>query len=123
MKKFATKESDIQKAIKDYLLLIGAVVVKHRNVGIRKPDGGFIPVARDEIGAADLVACVPPNGKYLAVECKNEKGKPTPAQLDFLERVKTKGGIAVLARSIDDVRDALQKDALKDLSRFKSAIC
>ena len=46
-------------------------------------------------------------GQVLAVECKRPSGKTTPEQELFLGLVKRHGGVAVLARSVDDVRQAL----------------
>jgi hypothetical protein len=40
---------------------------------------------------------------FTAIEVKTPKGKPTPEQLHFLKRVKELGGIAGIARSVDDV--------------------
>jgi hypothetical protein len=37
-------EANIKCAIRDYLELRGCVVVPVRNVGIRKKDGGYIPL-------------------------------------------------------------------------------
>jgi hypothetical protein len=40
---------------------------------------------------------------FTAIEVKTPDGKPTPEQLHFLNRVKELGGIAGIARSVDDV--------------------
>ena len=40
---------------------------------------------------------------FAAIEVKTPTGKPTPEQLHFLDRVKHFGGIAGIARSVDDV--------------------
>lgn len=39
---------------------------------------------------------------FTAIEVKTPTGKPTPEQLHFLQRVKDLGGIAGIARSVDD---------------------
>jgi hypothetical protein len=40
---------------------------------------------------------------FTAIEVKTPTGKPTPEQLHFVNRVKDLGGIAGIARSVDDV--------------------
>jgi hypothetical protein len=40
---------------------------------------------------------------FTAIEVKTPTGKPTPEQLHFVQRVKDLGGIAGIARSVDDV--------------------
>ena len=46
-------------------------------------------------------------GRFLAIEAKAPHGKPSPAQTEFLDRVRKDGGIAILAYSVDDVIDGL----------------
>ena len=40
---------------------------------------------------------------FVAIEVKTASGKPTPEQLNFVNRVKELGGIAGIARSVEDV--------------------
>lgn len=40
---------------------------------------------------------------FVAVEVKTPNGKATPEQVNFVNRVKEHGGIAGIARSVDDV--------------------
>jgi hypothetical protein len=46
-------------------------------------------------------------GQFLAIEVKSAKGKVTPAQQGFLNQVTWAGGKAFVARSVDDVKQAL----------------
>ncbi len=39
---------------------------------------------------------------FTAIEVKTPTGKPTPEQLHFIDRVKQLGGIAGVARSVED---------------------
>lgn len=47
-------------------------------------------------------------GRPLAIEVKSEKGRLRPEQREFLERFRSEGGIAFMARSIDDVKRELE---------------
>lgn len=118
------KEQDIQRAVKDYLKYIGAVVMKFPSVGIRKPDGSYIPLPKDEVGVSDLIGCLP-GGRFFSCEIKRPGKKPTAHQLAFLEKVNAKGGLGIVAYDLEDVRDALQKEAERNLraEQGKVAVC
>lgn len=45
---------------------------------------------------------------FLAIEVKGERGKATDAQVNFISRVKADGGLAGVARSIDDALGIIQ---------------
>jgi hypothetical protein len=96
------KESVIQKQILDYLKLQRVLCFKHRNVGIKKANGSFIPLPFGEKGISDIIACTP-TGKFLAIEVKVPGGRVSPEQKQFLDNVNQRGGIAILAFSLDDV--------------------
>lgn len=53
------------------------------------------------LGVSDILGIY--KGKFLAIELKAPKGKPSLAQVDFLDRVRSEGGIAILAYSLEDV--------------------
>ena len=96
-------EQAVQKVIIDYLKLKKYLVFKHRNVGIyKKATNSYIPLSFGEKGISDIIACSP-QGTFIAVEVKKPGGKPSPDQLRFLEEVKVRGGVGILAYSLDDV--------------------
>lgn len=47
------------------------------------------------------------DGRCIAIECKRPSGKMTPEQAAFLDCVRANGGVALVARSVDDVVEAL----------------
>lgn len=55
-------------------------------------------------GSADLVGIVAPHGRWIAIEVKRPGKRPTAAQLRFLERVRSLGGVGVW---IDDAESAI----------------
>lgn len=69
------------------------------------------------VGSADLIGyrmvTVTPDmvGKKLAVfvsvEAKDDKGRAKPEQIAWFEQIKAAGGIAVIARSVEDVKEAI----------------
>lgn len=59
-------------------------------------------------GCGRYAGCLVCEGKgkvavQLAVECKSQDGKLSPHQRAFLSMIEAAGGIAVVARSVDDV--------------------
>lgn len=69
--------------------------------GKRKTRAGL-----EAAGAADLIGWTH-DGKFLAIECKAEKGRPSEAQIKFLSLVNAAGGIGFIAKSADDVKKHL----------------
>lgn len=57
-------------------------------------------------GVPDLLCCV--RGAFLAIELKSptSTGKPTPSQAVVGTRIRAAGGLWLVARSLDEVRDA-----------------
>lgn len=100
-------ESQIQKEILDYLKLRRVLCFKHRNVGIKKPNGSYIPLAFGEKGISDIIGCLP-NGKFLAIEVKQPKGRASPEQLDFLARLNAQGGVGFIAHSLDEAMEWME---------------
>ena len=93
-------EQHIQKQILDYLRLRGIPRYKHQNFGLRKPDGGYIPTHTR--GVSDIIGCIPKTGRFLAIEVK-----PTGEQQQFIDTINEAGGLAFVARSVEDVASIL----------------
>ena len=92
-KKSPQSEKEITKAIRGTLKALG---IFHWKVlqGL-----GSTPGVPDILGIWQ--------GKLLGIECKTQKGKLSHHQEKFIERINREGGIAFVARSIDDVIDGL----------------
>jgi hypothetical protein len=86
--------SQLVKSIKKLITEHGGFCYKHYAGG---------PVGLN--GVSDLIGCY--RGKALAIEVKSGKDKLTDAQSKFLENWRRAGGIALEARSIKEVADAL----------------
>lgn len=53
-------------------------------------------------GSSDILG-VTPKGKLIACEVKTLTGRLRPEQKAFLDRVKVNSGLAIVARSVDDL--------------------
>lgn len=59
-------------------------------------------------GVPDIICCY--MGKFLAIECKANGGKPTALQLREMDRIREAGGIAIIVdeHTIDYVAAVLE---------------
>lgn len=83
------EETNITKSIRDYLKIMHIFHWKQWQ-GI-----GSSP------GISDIIGIY--KGRPLAIEVKTLRGKVTDDQQNFLDNFKDAGGIAIVARSVDDV--------------------
>lgn len=60
-------------------------------------------------GVPDIIACV--NGRFLAIECKAGRNKPTALQVREIESIRKAGGVAVVANeeNWDEVRPLVRE--------------
>ena len=75
-------EKIYENKIKSYLKSIGAYFIKTHGDRFSK------------VGTPDILACI--NGKFVAVEVKGEKGKPSDLQLYHIEQIKKAGGYGII---------------------------
>lgn len=99
MKRGTPKESEIQKAILDYLTL-------RRVFHYRNNSGAFVDANKHfyrfgALGSPDIVAVM--KGQYVGIEVKRQGGKQSDGQKEFQQQLEAAGGLYILAMSIDDV--------------------
>ena len=88
------KESAIVKSILQYLKTLPVCFAW-------KEHGGMYGTA----GIPDIIACI--GGKFYGFEVKTERGKPTALQEATMRKIQAAGGIAVVVRSVADVKAVL----------------
>jgi hypothetical protein len=93
------KETDIQAAILDYLLLKGRFFWRNNRRAFKTERGGFYRVGTP--GAPDIIGCV--DGKFAGLEVKTAKGKLSDDQEAFAGRLHANGGRYAIVRNLDDV--------------------
>jgi hypothetical protein len=86
-------ESDITKAIRNLLDTLG--IFHWKNFG--GPMG--------QKGVPDILGSF--NGRLMGIEVKTVTGKLSDAQERFIQNINAAGGIAFVARSVDDVIENL----------------
>ena len=94
-------ESKIQREILKYLETAPSVAYFFRhNVGAFKLKGRYVRFGVP--GQSDILGILK-GGRFLAIEVKRPKKNRTPAQVEFQETVNNAGGLAFVARNIEDV--------------------
>lgn len=94
----STPEGEIKKQIIEWLKL--------KRIFHWTNQAGKIPGRKLlKVGIADILGIY--NGRMLAIEVKAGTGKLTDEQAEFIYSVRTNGGIAFVARSIEDVEKGL----------------
>lgn len=58
------------------------------------------------IGSSDIIG-ITPEGRFLAIEVKTQTGRPSQQQLTFIDAVRQNGGVAGIARSVQDALDLI----------------
>lgn len=102
-----TPEAIVLSSVLHYLRARrGVAWIMRMNTGAMKLDGRFMRFGVK--GCSDIIGQMQ-DGRFLAIECKSAEGRCTREQQAFLDRVKRHGGIAGVARSIDDVDDILEE--------------
>lgn len=115
----AVSEDAVKRAVIDLLQHHPSVAFAHRiNTG-----SGYLVAARDwrRLHAGGLIRSITARfirfafpgcsdilgmlrgGRFIAIECKSSDGTLSPEQIVFLDLVTRHGGLAIVARSIDDV--------------------
>ena len=57
------------------------------------------------VGIPDIIGCI--DGKFFAIEVKAERGITSEAQKIQIELIKDAGGIAFVAKSVDEVKQQI----------------
>jgi len=100
------REKDLSKQISDYLTIqenAGKLIFFRTNSfcgAITRPDGSKGWVKNNKPGVADYFMLLP-NGYYLLVELKSDKGKQSQAQKDFQDKVERLCGYYQVVKSLD----------------------
>lgn len=86
------KISETNKAtllIKEALFKKG-VYAWRNSVGMLKTEHGIYQMGK--VGSSDLMAVLPPTGRFLGIEIKKGKDKLRPEQIGFIKNIQAMGG-------------------------------
>lgn len=88
------READILKRVMIEASKLGMRVFRNHTGGVYAKDGTFHRFGLC-VGSSDLIGWTP-DGRFAAIEVKSPTGKPSQAQLNFIEQVKKSGGFACI---------------------------
>lgn len=103
-------EKDIQTSIIDYLTRCSAIAWVHRlsSGKFRVVDqSGTRWIQAGWVGAPDIIGMTT-KGQFVGIEVKAWNGVASAEQIAFLQAVRAGGGVGIIARSVDDVINALR---------------
>jgi len=112
-------ETNIQNAILLALSKAGCLVFRNETAGawvgrMLHKDSNIVTLSNASmvrfglcVGSSDIVG-IAPCGRFLAIEVKTSTGKATKEQRRFLAAVSGAGGIAGIARSVDDALNLIR---------------
>lgn len=89
------KEKDLIKKISEYLKTVN-------DLFFWKEHGGQYGTA----GIPDLIICY--KGRFIALECKVGRNKPTILQEVTIKQILRAGGYAMVVRSVDEVKGIIK---------------
>ncbi len=98
-------EAEIQREILKFLGCVAGRFTRMNSRVVMMPGRGGKerPIRFGEKGMADIIGVLKPSGRYIAIEVKRPGEDPTPEQEAFLREVADCNGIAIVARSVQDV--------------------
>jgi hypothetical protein len=99
-----TPENRVKAEVLKYLKLRRIKAWSNPSGAVRIRPGKFMSFGLK--GSSDILGILP-GGRFLAVEVKAPGGRLSPEQQEFLEDVKTLGGMAIVAKSYRDIETAL----------------
>ena len=104
-----TPEGAIQLKIMHYLRDEGILFWRHEPNTYNHALGRHIANPYAMKGVADILGVMPDGtGRMLAIEVKTPRGRQSADQKLFERRLKALNGVYILARSVDNVKEALK---------------
>ena len=103
---------DLVNAVLLYLSRVGLAWVNQ--TGVAEADGRVIRFGF--VGSPDVIGMVRGlGGRFIGVECKTGSGTQSKPQRIFEATAQANGGIYILARDVEDVRNRLRMEGLNDV--------
>jgi hypothetical protein len=109
-----TPESFVLTACLDYLRAHRVFAWRNNTGALRAqtPEGRGRFVRFGLLGSSDILGVLP-GGRMLAVECKSSVGRCSESQNLFLASIHEAGGVAIVARSMEELAVALYEQGVR----------
>lgn len=113
------KETNIQRLIQLAASEQDILTFRNNSGAYTTPEGHRVKYGVGNPGGSDLIGVTPVTvtadmvgrtiGVFTAIEVKTPTGKPTAAQLNFIDVIRRAGGIAGICRSPDDLSKLIEE--------------
>jgi hypothetical protein len=100
--------TDLVNKVAVALSEMGGLAWRNNTGALKAADGRLVRYGC--VGSPDVVACI--SGRFVGVECKVGRDQHRPEQKAFAAATGRAGGLYILARSVDDVRNTLKLEGL-----------
>lgn len=105
MKPKGKSESEVLKECLSVLKELKIYAWRQNTGAFQTKNGGFFRSSM--AGVSDILGILP-DGRFLAVECKREKGGIlSDKQIEFLENIDRNKGVSIVARDSEKLREIL----------------
>jgi len=105
-------EKLIEQSIINWLTIRGFYVWKQKTTGTYDPKiRRFRKNPHMRKGVSDIIGVIPV-GRFLAIEVKQPRAYPTKDQKAFMSAINNAGGLAFIARSVEDVATRFKVEGL-----------
>jgi hypothetical protein len=95
--------NETTREILKHLYSLGVFAWRQNTLPIPLPGGGFRPAAKT--GLPDVIAILPPRGRFCAIEVKTGRDRLRPEQEGFLANVEHMGGLTMVVKDFEDFVD------------------
>ena len=106
-----TPESRVLAGCLHYLQIRGIYHWRNSTGAVRIGPERFMRFGK--VGSSDILGCLP-GGRFLAVEVKAPSGRLSPEQAEFLDKIQSLGGLAIVAHSFQELDTALRNEGFTD---------
>jgi hypothetical protein len=106
----APREQNIVKGCLGLLNVLGIPCWRQNQGAFKEKYRGITRLIRvsSMTGISDILGLLPPNGRFLAIECKRPRKKLSPNQELFKYMVEKAGGIYLLVSDINTLKSFLR---------------
>jgi hypothetical protein len=103
----ASEENAVVAACLCYLQTVRGWPAWRQNQGAVPLKGGGYRSFNGLKGVSDIIAVIPPHGRFLGVECKSPTGRLSESQKNFGDLVAGAGAVYLVVRNVGELIDGL----------------
>lgn len=99
-----SKASELTNQIINHIYQCGGYAWRASSTGVYDPSVGKFRTAAKK-GVSDILGCLPPSGKLIAIEIKIGKDRLSPEQEGFLKNLEHAGALTFIAKDFESFKE------------------